>query len=315
MKVKFTLSAAGAIAALCADVLIANRLRNEAFARHAAAADLSDSGEPQENNLLMRTRLRGDAWMRGTSHNRWLVRSKDNVELTGYHFPAANESRICVLLVHGHGGSSEDLGEIASQYHDHGFDVLMVDGRGHGRSGGNYSALGWLEMQDCTIWIDRIIEHLGDGAVIILHGISMGANVILNAAGDGLPSEVRAVIADSAFTSIREILTYRLHKHNLPAMPILITADILNIFGERHQIFRADTRKRVARSSIPLLFIHSKADCQNPPWMSEQLYAQATSYKEIWITGNAPHGMLAVTDQDAYMNRVFGFIQRALASC
>lgn len=288
------LSAAGAIAVACADVLIANRLRNEAFARHASAASNKD------------------AWMRATSHDRWLVRGKDNVELTGYYFPSPSENRMCVLLAHGHGASSEDLGEIAAHYHDHGFDVLMVDSRGHGRSGGNSSGLGWPEMQDCAIWIDRIIESLGDGAVIVLHGISMGANVLLNAAGGGLPGEVRAVIADSAFTSIREILTYRIHQHHLPATPILIGASILNIFGERHRIFGADTRKQVARSSIPLLFIHSKADCQNPPWMSEKLHAQATSYKELWITGDAPHGTLAFTDQAAYMNRVFEFIQRAL---
>jgi uncharacterized protein len=251
--------------------------------------------------------------MRRTSHTRWLIRSQDGVELTGYYFPSHSESKTCVILAHGHRASSENLGEIANKYHEHGFDVLMVDNRAHGQSGGSHSGLGWLEKRDYTIWIDRIVEYLGEGAVIVLHGVSMGANALLNAAGDGLPSEVRAVIADSAFTSIRAILTYRLHKHYLPATPILVTAAILGALGERNQIFRADTCKQVANSSIPVLFIHSKGDRQNPPWMTEQLYAHTTSYKELWITGDASHGMLAFTAQTAYMKRVFAFIQRALA--
>ena len=57
----------------------------------------------------------------------------------------------------------------------------------------------------------------------------MGANTLLNAAGEGLPSEVRAVIADSPFTSVRAIMTYRLHKHHIPAVPILISAALLNL--------------------------------------------------------------------------------------
>ena len=138
----------------------------------------------------------------------------------------------------------------------------MIDSRGHGQSGGCYSGLGWLEWQDCTLWIDRIVGELGAGTPVILHGISMGANTLLNAAGEGLPNEVRAIIADSPFTSVRAIMTYRLHKHHIPAMPILISAALLNLTGERHQIFGADTRKQVARSRVPTLFIHSQADRQ-----------------------------------------------------
>jgi fermentation-respiration switch protein FrsA (DUF1100 family) len=69
----------------------------------------------------------------------------------------------------------------------------------------------------------------------------------------------------------------------------------------------------VARSKVPILFIHSQADRQNPPRMSQQLYDRAAGFSELWITGDAPHGMLFATEKAAYTTRVFEFIQRAMA--
>ena len=306
------LPVAGVLLVCGANVLIANRLRADAFARPVAAAEISEAEEQRERQLLARTRRAGAAWIRETGHLQWSIRSRDGIELVGYYFPSPIESKNCVLLVHGHNASAENMGVIAAQYHEQQFNVLLIDSRGHGQSGGGYSGLGWLEGQDCTLWIDRIVGKLGPGSTVILHGISMGANTLLNAAGEGLPSEVRAVIADSPFTSVRAIMTYRLHKHHLPAMPILIVAALLNLAGERHQIFGADTRKQVARSKVPVLFIHSRADRQNPPRMSQQLYDRAAGFSELWITGDAPHGMLFATEEAAYTARVFEFIQRAL---
>jgi uncharacterized protein len=307
------LSVAGTLLVCGADLLIANRLRADAFARQVPATEISEAAEQRERQMLARTRRAGAAWMHETNHAQWSIRSRDGIELVGYYFPSPTKSRNCVLLVHGHNASAEDMGIIAAQYHERQFDVLLIDSRGHGQSGGSYSGLGWLERQDCTLWIDRIVEKLGPGTAVILHGISMGANTLLNAAGEGLPDEVRAIIADSPFTSVRAIMTYRLHKHHIPAMPILISAALLNLTGEHHQIFRADTRKQVARSRVPILFIHSQADRQNPPRMSQQLYDRAAGFSELWITGDAPHGMLFATEKDAYTAHVFEFIQRAMA--
>jgi hypothetical protein len=46
--------------------------------------------------------------------------------------------------------------------------------------------------------------------------------------------------------------------------------------------------------------------------MSQQLYERAAGFSELWITGDAPHGMLFATDEAAYTARVFEFIQRAM---
>lgn len=59
------------------------------------------------------------------------------------------------------------------------------------------------------------------GGEIWLHGVSMGGAAVLMAAGLGLPEEVSGLIADSAFTSPRDILAYNFSAPVCaPALPI-----------------------------------------------------------------------------------------------
>ena len=50
-----------------------------------------------------------------------------------------------------------------------------------------------------------IIEEQNEKAEIILHGSSMGAATVLMASGDDLPENVKAIIADSGYTSVWDI--------------------------------------------------------------------------------------------------------------
>ncbi len=59
------LSVAGTLLVCGADVLIANRLRADAFARPAPAAEISDAEERKEPRLVW-TRRAGAAWMHET---------------------------------------------------------------------------------------------------------------------------------------------------------------------------------------------------------------------------------------------------------
>ena len=139
------LSVTGTLLFCGADLLVANRLRADAFARQVPDTEISEAAGQRERQLLARTRRAGAAWMHTTSHCQWSIRSRDGIELAGYYFPSAVASKNCVLLVHGHNASAEDMGIIAAQYHERQFNVLLVDSRGHGRSGGCFSGLGRLE--------------------------------------------------------------------------------------------------------------------------------------------------------------------------
>ena len=61
--------------------------------------------------------------------------------------------------------------------------------------------MGWLDKDDLKCWVNLILEQ-NSNANIILHGSSMGAATVLMASGDELPQNVKAIIADSGYTSV-----------------------------------------------------------------------------------------------------------------
>ena len=83
--------------------------------------------------------------------------------------------------------------------------VLYVEQRAQNESEGNYIGFGLTERYDCVDWAVWASERFGEALPIYLMGVSLGGATVLMAAGDVLPDAVRGVIADSAYTSPREI--------------------------------------------------------------------------------------------------------------
>ena len=100
--------------------------------------------------------------------------------------------------------SREAITQFAQVYHDvYGMNVVLPDLRGHGKSEGTYVGYGYHDRLDLIIWIDRVLG-IDPDAVIILHGISMGAATVMMATGEKLPSNIKACIEDAGFSTALE---------------------------------------------------------------------------------------------------------------
>ena len=75
-------------------------------------------------------------------------------------------------------------------YEKMGYNVLLTDARGHGASEGGYFGFGWPERKDYGLWIEKVIERVGDHAQIALFGVSMGAATVMMVSGEDLPAQV-----------------------------------------------------------------------------------------------------------------------------
>jgi hypothetical protein len=83
-----------------------------------------------------------------------------------------------------------------------GYDVLAMDLRGHGESGGSVVSPGLLEARD-ILGALRFIRSRGNNEPVVLLGVSYGAGASLIAASES--REIAAVISDSAFPSGKDV--------------------------------------------------------------------------------------------------------------
>ena len=193
-----------------------------------------------------------------------------------------------------------------------GFNLLMPDQRAHGRSGGRSITMGARERYDARAWAYWASVRSYGKSSIFLMGVSMGAATVLLASGLDLPDNVRGIIADCGYSSIRDICRTCLPKY-LPHVPVGPGYAVGKAGAELFAHFDPDTidcRKAVAHSNVPILFIHGSADDFVPCSMSRENYAACTSEKELLIIPGATHAMCYYYDTPAYAKAVTDFLKK-----
>lgn len=237
--------------------------------------------------------------------------TSDGLKLNGYYVRSSKPSRKAVLLAHGYGGKGLDMQEFARFYHEElGYSVLAPDDRAHGKSEGRYIGFGWLDRSDYVQWIEKLIELEGKDIEIVLHGISMGGATVLMTAGERLPAQVRAVISDCAYTTVKEELSYQLKRlYHLPAFPFLYMTSLLTKLRAGYFFGEASALVQVAKTRLPALFIHGEADTFVPFEMMGRLYDAAAGPREKLAITGAGHGLARMMDMDAYDACVISFLE------
>ena len=237
------------------------------------------------------------------------VYSEDNLKLHGTWFPQ-EEAKKVVICFHGYTSRGmNDYTGLSSYYLKRGYSMLLVDERAHGESEGTYIGFGCLDRLDALKWMDWVIETCGEDVQILLHGTSMGGATVLMASGLDLPSQVKGIISDCAFTSPKEVFTHVLHSMiHLPAFPMMQIADILNRRRAGYGLDDCNAAREVKKAKVPILFIHGSADTFVPCSMCETIYANCASPKKKLIVEGAAHAESYYKDTEAYENAMNEFL-------
>ncbi len=238
--------------------------------------------------------------------------SIDNINLHASYIPAPEKSHKYVILIHGIWDNHEAGGVYARHYLEKGFNCLLPDLRGFGKSDGSYIGYGYHDRFDIYLWTRYIVKRDPE-AKIVLHGMSMGAATTLLTTGEKLSSNVKCAIADSAYTTLREqfAATYRRFKGSFVPIPIgMALSRIIIRIRSGFDINDVDCLKAVARSTTPTLFIHGDNDTFIDPHMCSRLYEAANCEKQYLMILGAEHIGGAVTDPVNYWNKVDSFIDK-----
>ncbi len=132
----------------------------------------------------------------------FVVRAEDGVELRGWKIHSAEPNGDWVLLFHGVSDNRSGVLGHAEILLRHGYNVVMMDSRAHGQSGGTIATYGWKERWDTVaivnaLYASEAVKHLG------ALGVSMGAAIALQSAA--VEPRIQAVVAESPFSSLREV--------------------------------------------------------------------------------------------------------------
>jgi len=256
-------------------------------------------------------------------------RSEDGIELKAWWLPGQNGNEVRpgtgttrrpnVILAHGREDNRSGMLPRAKFLVGAGFNVLDVDLRNHGESGGNYVTPGYLEALDLLGAVDYLRTR-GERAAIGVLGFSYGAVAGLHAAARS--NEIRAVVADSAFLSNADLRS-RVARSSavswtskvrawLGRLPLLDPiSDLIfrlrtgiNISGDEKDSLTAID----GMQSRPIFFISGERDWIAPPENARRMYQQARSpRKELMIVPGAGHNETHSAGPAEYEWRVVDF--------
>lgn len=239
------------------------------------------------------------------------IESFDNLKLHGYKINNEN-SNVWVITVHGYMGSGAKMASYAENFYNMGYNVLVPDLRGHGKSEGDYIGMGWNDRKDILRWIDLILKE-NNNAKIILHGVSMGAATVMMTSGEDLPENVKCIIEDCGYSSVVDEFEDKLKNiFNLPKTPILQAADLVSRVRAGYWFSDASSVNQLKKAKVPILFIHGDKDDFVPYDMLDKVYNAADVEKEKLVVEGAEHAKSAYVNPELYWNTISNFINKHL---
>ncbi|UJL47502.1 alpha/beta hydrolase [Virgibacillus sp. NKC19-16] len=251
-------------------------------------------------------------WNQNQDFEQIEMTSFDGLNLQGYFLEAEEPTDKTVVLAHGYLGGASDMGLYGQYYYEElGYNVFTADLRGHGDSEGDYIGFGWHDRLDYADWIDLIIEKQGPDTEIVLHGVSMGAATVLMASGEDLPDNVKAIVADSPYSSVYDLFEYQLDRmFHLPAFPVLPSTSLVTNMRAGYTLTEASALDQVQKTDIPILYIHGNADTFVPTAMTQELYENTNSEADLITFNGAGHGEAFVTQKDRYVEKMEEFLAK-----
>lgn len=248
-------------------------------------------------------------WMMEQPHEDVWITSHDGLKLHGTYFKGEEGDKAVICF---HGYTSEglnDYGSLSHYYLKHGFRMLLIDERAHGRSEGEHIGFGCMDRLDGERWVKWMVEKAGEDVQIILHGNSMGGATVLMMSGLNLPEQVKGIISDCAFTSMKDVFTHVLHSmYHIPAFPIIQIASWINTKKVGYGLDDCNSAREVEKAEVPILFIHGDKDVFVPCWMTEEAYKHCASPKTKLIVEGAGHGESYYKDTEGYERAMDSFI-------
>lgn len=239
-------------------------------------------------------------------HEDVYIKSFDKTKLRARLLINEGSDTICIMA-HGYRGTAcRDFSGGAYDMIQKGFNVILIDERAHGLSGGHAITFGTKERRDIKSWIDYAKERFGKNKRIVLVGISMGGATVLSASDYLEDNDL--VIADCPYSSTKQILCESLRKMKFNPKIIYPVVFLSALLFAHFNPNKFDVNDHVKNSKAKILIIHGDNDSMVPHDYSYRVYEANKDKVTYVLFAGAEHGLSYMIDRDRYQKTVNDFL-------
>ena len=228
----------------------------------------------------------------------------DNGKLHAWFIPSSKKPKGSVLFLHGNAGNISFHFNSAAWIVNHGYNLLMPDYSGYGKSEGN-SDLNTIHQD-----LEPVLAYLSkkpELKPIAIWGQDVGASLgMYLAANSFYRSNLCLLVAEGTLTSYQDMLKKRIENYSL-LKPLSVP-----LSGLASDSLSA--KKYISKiSPLPLLMVHGSKDNITPLVDAQKLYKSAIAPKEFWKIDGAQHINSFFRNQKrqaALGEYIYGFCER-----
>jgi len=212
-----------------------------------------------------------------------------------------------VVLFHGLANSKSSLIRESNEFSYLGYNVMLVDFRGHGNSDGYTTTIGWYESEEVKLAYDWL-QKKGESK-IFLWGFSMGATAIIKSIHD-YDLKPAGVILEMPFGSLHRHMKGRAPTLGFPKEPFGVLVTFWAGVRRGFNGFNYNTNRFAEKLNCPVLYQWADKDIYVTKKEAENIFNSIASTKKKMITyKNAVHGSLVIQDITQWRMEVEGFLE------
>jgi uncharacterized protein len=238
-----------------------------------------------------------------------ILKTQNEISIDAWYARPDSGSKGTVILFHGIMANKGMLLAEATEFRNYGYNVMLVDFRAHGNSGGHTTTIGVKESEEVKLAYDYILQK-GEKH-IFLFGSSMGAVVVSKAVAD-YDLRPSGVFLDMPFASLQSHVRARargLGFGGIGEKPFGFLVTLWIGWERGFNAFNDQTIRYVAKINCPVLMQWGAADTFVLKYETDMVYnAIASAAKKLVIYDHAGHESFLQNEPDKWRREVEKFL-------
>lgn len=247
----------------------------------------------------------------GCEYDSVTIKTADGKKLVGWfiHSRLSKNENVTIIFSYGDAGNMSYFLDYAVEMSAHGYNILLYDYRGFGKSSEFDIDKDMLIYQEFLTDLDSVIDYVKETyhGEIILFGHSMGASLAISVAGSR--EDILAVVAEGPYENTRKVLERINLKQQIMGEARRFKNESLLGTGSEPE----EAIKNFNHTAF-YAFTGSEDDIVTAEVIFSLYNLCPSKMKSVWIASGTDHGNIIQNQTEAYFNHIYSFIDSLLGN-